>query len=320
MDSSETDVASLEALTAGLTNIFGREIHDWTPVQIVHREMNALASTFTSEIVHCRLPDGVERRVLCKYAGLPIHLAFGHRGGVAYEAAVYRDVLQSSRMSVPQYYGNFVDRGRECLVIEYLEGAQRSSRQRQPDLVLVSVGKWLAAFHAESMQREQIPASLTRYDTEYFRGWIERAIARARRTSHQLPWQDSFYERYLEAVQSVERERVIVHGEFYAGNILVRDGNVYPVDWESSAYAFGEIDLMSLVEGWKPEAVSACIQAYAQTRWPFGQPDEYERRMAMARAYWAFRWMGDALAEPDEERWDFHIEQVRSAATELGIS
>jgi fructosamine-3-kinase len=319
MGSSDAGVASLETLTTGLTSIFRRDNHDGSPVRIVHREMNALASTFSSEIVHCRLPDGAERRVLCKYAGLPVHLAFGHRGGVPYESMVYRDVLRSSSMSVAQYYGTFVDRGRECLVIEYLEGAERSSRQRQPDVMLVSVGQWLARFHAESVLRERIPAWLTRYSTEYFRGWIERAVERSRRIRHQLPWAESFYERYLDAVRSMEHDRVIVHGEFYAGNILVRDGIVYPVDWESSAYAFGEIDLMSLVEGWKQEAVNACVEAYARTRWPLGRPEEYERRMAVARAYWAFRWMGDALAEPDEERWDFHVEQVRSAATVLGI-
>src|SRR5438128_5539631 len=71
------------------------------PVTILSREKNFYASTFPSEVVTCRLADGQERRLLCKYAGGRNHNAHGHRGGVGYEADIYRRVLRPLGISVP---------------------------------------------------------------------------------------------------------------------------------------------------------------------------------------------------------------------------
>ena len=52
--------------------------------------------------------------------------------------------------------------------------------------------------------------------------------------------------------------RTVIHGEFYASNVLVAEGpagtRVAPVDWELAAVAPGAVDLAALVSGDWPEA------------------------------------------------------------------
>src|SRR5947208_9976074 len=64
------------------------------PVAVLLRRRNEYASTFPTEVVTCRLADGTERRLFCKYAAGRSQRDHGHRGDVAYEARVYRHLLQ----------------------------------------------------------------------------------------------------------------------------------------------------------------------------------------------------------------------------------
>src|SRR6266853_2114461 len=63
------------------------------PVTVVARKRPRYMSTFPNEIVTCQLADGSQRRLFCKYEAGQGHNAYGHRGGLAYEAGVYREVL-----------------------------------------------------------------------------------------------------------------------------------------------------------------------------------------------------------------------------------
>src|SRR5260370_39726713 len=71
---------------------------------VLKREPNRCARTFPSEIVTCRMADGSEQRLFCKYSDGQDNGDFGHRGGVAYEAEVYRQVLQPLQTSTPRFY------------------------------------------------------------------------------------------------------------------------------------------------------------------------------------------------------------------------
>src|SRR5436190_22704945 len=78
------------------------------PVAIVDRSPNWWASTFPSEVITCRLSSGKEYRLLCKFGSESgTRLAFGHRRGVAYEAAVYACVLQHLPLSSPRFFGTY---------------------------------------------------------------------------------------------------------------------------------------------------------------------------------------------------------------------
>ncbi len=95
---------------------------DGCPLTIVERQPQIYASSYPSEIVRCRFADGSERQILCKYATGLDHNTYGHRGGVAYEADVYRHVLEPLRTSTPRFYGSLAEvssRG-AWLLIEYI--------------------------------------------------------------------------------------------------------------------------------------------------------------------------------------------------------
>ncbi len=54
-----------------------------------------MMSTSPNEVVTCQWANDSKSRVFIKYEAGHSHDSFGHRGGVAYEAEVYRNLLQS---------------------------------------------------------------------------------------------------------------------------------------------------------------------------------------------------------------------------------
>jgi Phosphotransferase enzyme family len=108
----------------------------------------------------------------------------------------------------------------------------------------------------------------------------------------------------------------IIHGEYYPPNILWREEVIYPVDWESAAVAAGEIDLAALTEGWPPGFVEQCELEYQRARWPEGPPTGFERRLAAARLYLHFRWLG---SETDRAPSLWRFEQLRCEGERLGL-
>src|SRR5258708_39161945 len=96
-------------------------------IAILGRAPAVYVSTFFNEIVTCRLPDGSVRRLLAKRGGAHTAPTYGHRGGVPYEARVYRSVLEPLATSAPRFYGSEhdADTGETTLPIDYLENARR---------------------------------------------------------------------------------------------------------------------------------------------------------------------------------------------------
>ncbi len=92
--------------------------------------------------------------------------------------------------------------------------------------------------------------------------------------------------------------RTVIHGEFYASNVLVAgdaaDPRVCPVDWELAAAAPGLIDLAALVSGgW-----SDGDRERDRRRLPLrGRPGAFSaRQLDLARLQLAVQWLG--WAEP----------------------
>src|SRR5690606_25761056 len=109
-------------LAAGLAAVFGVR-----PDELVfERRRNPRASTFPSEFVDCRLPDGRRLELCCKYGADETDGSHGHRGNAAYEGAVYRLLMRRGLAGVPRLYGMFAEEqtGRTWLVLERVPGVR----------------------------------------------------------------------------------------------------------------------------------------------------------------------------------------------------
>jgi len=305
----------LLSLTAGLNTVIGGR-----RLTIVDRTPVPLASTYPSEIVTCRIQESGEFKVYCKYFGGLSYESYGHRGGVVYEAEVYRRLLGSLPVSVPTFYGTYQDRANAetWLILEYLENTLRLGKSPQPESML-RAARWIGRFHKISEPRVSSAVSvLNSYTVDYYLGWVRRTLHFARSLHARFPWLQVLCENAGEiAAVLVTPQPTIIHGEYYPHNILVRGDQIYPIDWESAAIGAGEIDLATLTEAWPTEIAQQCEREYQAARWPEEPPADFERRLAAARAYLCFRWLGD------QPEWTLHdadyFEQLRAAGEELGI-
>ena len=99
----------------------------------------------------------------------------------------------------------------------------------------------------------------------------------------------------------------------------MRDGVIYPVDWESAAVGPGEIDLASLTEEWPAETVRRCRARYVADRWPEGEPADFDRTLKAAQMYLHFRWLGNRAQWTQAPRQRGTFERIKVLATELGV-
>ena len=162
---------NLQTLTVGLTSVLRSHGSTSNQVTILRRQLNIYATSFPSEIVTCRVDDGSELRLFCKYAAGHSHNAYGHRGGVAYEAAVYRHLLQPSRAPTPTFYGSHTDisTGATWLILEHLDNTLRVSHTPEPAASMSVAARWIGQFHGIAKEHfSNTPMSfLNRYDAEY---------------------------------------------------------------------------------------------------------------------------------------------------------
>ena len=310
-------VPDLETLRDGILSVLGG--HDGTI--LLQRKPNHRASTFASEIVTCRMADGVQRRLFCKYAKAHQghEAAYGYWNDIAYEAEVYRRILQPSGASTPNFYGAYKEAatGREWLVIEYLEECLPVSKG--PSGAMALAARWVGQFHAAHQSPLKSFPFLSTYDAEYYAGWARRTLLFADQLKQRFPWLATVCERFEELIDRlVGAPQTIIHGEYYPCNILYCHGRIHPVDWETTAIAAGEIDLAALTDGWPPEITRQCELKYRRARWPRGAHANFEQTLGAARLYVHFRWLG---WQPDwtieQESWRF--KRIRAVAEGLGL-
>jgi len=279
----------------GLSSIFAEKAD--CQFTVLAREATAYESTYPVEIVTCQFNDGDKLRLLCKYSAGIDHNSYGHRGGVRYEVEVYRNVLKPIGCSTPRFYGYYTDPNNEntWLVIEYIDNCQRLSWGPIPQ-ILVDAARWLANFHVacEVLLSSNPPLGLNTYDRAYYIGWTHRASQFAGPLHGHFPWFKTLcnhFEKFSDAL--LEAPQTVIHGEFYPQNVLIRNGIISPIDWESAAVAAGQIDLSTLTEGYPEDIVTECELAYQQARWPDGIPAGSGCMLDAARIYMHLRWLGD---------------------------
>jgi hypothetical protein len=285
-------------------------------LSVENREVT-IEGTFPKEIVTCRLADGSEARLFCKYAAGHEHNAHGHRGGVELETAVYRDLLTPLAVTVPALRGIHKDaaRGEIWLVLDFLDDSVRVKKSTDPRSMSMAAS-WIGSFHARATP-ENVIEELLAYDTSYYRLWSTRAWNHCSHLKSHYPWLRDVCDRIDDIADVLMgAPPTIIHGEYYAKNILYRDGIIYPVDWESAALASGEIDLASLTEAWPEDWANEMESAYVQARWPNGAPAAFPRVYDAAQVYLQLRWLGD---RPESVTQDWRFGLLRRAAARLDL-
>ena len=306
-----------DALAAFISTILEKGTHT-NGVQLLGRDRSRGFSTMTNEVVSCRLSDGTELRVLCKYGPGNAHPGFGHRRGLENEIRIYREHLSRLALSTPHFWGSQFDAasGEHWLAIEYVPGGLTLTRGPQPETLIAAAG-WLADFHARSLALmvDRSSSDFIEYDAPYFEGWGVRMREFAEPLVQSYPWLEQLCDGYALLVpRMLLLPQTLIHGEYTPQNVLLRNGApvsskametasfpggvpLAPVDWESAAISFGEIDLAFLLDGkWSEELQKTCIAEYTRRRFGTGAPEDFDDRYRMAQLYSHLRWLGDRSA------------------------
>ena len=245
------------------------------------------------------------------------------------EPAVYAELLAPAALGTPRYYGSLAEpeAGRHWLFVEWVEG--RELYQVGERELWEAAAAWLGTMHRRLAEQLDCGEDirLLDYDRLHYRRWIDRALAFAgapgqpQARLRSLEWLAPHYEAAGEELLALPR--TIIHGEFYASNVLVAgdsaEPRVAPVDWELAARAPGVVDLAALVSGgWSKEDREAIAAAYRITAGPFSPSP---RELALARLILAIQWLGWAPPEwepPEGQRHDWLAEAV-AIAEGLGL-
>jgi aminoglycoside phosphotransferase (APT) family kinase protein len=186
--------------------------------------------------------------------------------------------------------------------------------------------RWLARMHSElgnDLERQAASGHLLDHDAGFYRRWIERAREFSRAPGQPasrargVDWLAERHESVVEALLSLPR--TVIHGEFYASNVLVAPDTapprVAPVDWELAAVGPGLSDLAALVSGnWADEDRRALAAAY-------GLAGSSLRDLDFARLQLAIQWLGWAPPEwapPRGQRQDW-LGEALALAEGLGL-
>lgn len=298
---------------------------------VVRRRPSEHRTSFPLEVLELTLEDGAPLRLAFKQLGWD---ALDPEGRLAKprflhdprrERAVYASVLPAAPPGPPRFYGSMVDpqAGRHWLFVEWVEG--RELYQVGDRRLWESAARWLGEAHlalAEDLELHRERGHLLDYDEAYYRRWLERATEFARsgdeptRRAKALAWLAGRYGGVVEAL--LEMPKTVIHGEFYASNVLVAGDapapRVSPVDWELAATAPGLVDLAALVSGgWGDGDREAIVSAY---RSAVGPAAFSARQLDLARLHLAVQWLGWAppsWVPPEGQRQDWLGEAVALA-------
>jgi hypothetical protein len=290
--------------------------------RILERRPNGGASTFPSEILHCRTEAGREFYVLVKHTRrTSSHVTTSHRRGIGYEAAVYRHVLSALTVGAPAVYA-FEDGPDGWLAVELLDRALPLDASPDPTAALKLAAAWAGRLHATAAGPPAVRELefLIRYDSEYYLRWAAQTFEYAGAWRDRLPWLNALLTAVPAAVDELlAQPATVIHGEFTPPNVLVQDGRVHPVDWESAAVAIGEIDIAALTDKWPLDAARAAESAYGAARWPAGADIAFQKRLDLARLYWDLRWLGDRPEWTRSEKVRARLEHLRATGRRLGL-
>jgi hypothetical protein len=334
---------SLEASTAELRSTLERVLSEalGRPVGVseLHCRPSPYRTSFGLDEVDATLDTEERLELMLKDLGWKGLTTAGRNAKPAFlydplrEIAVYRSMLGPADLGAPRYYGSVVDpeRDRYWLFMERVAGRelyQVGELERWEQ-----AARWLGVMHsrlAADVDELTQEASLVRNDRDYYRIWIDRALefaggSRTRASEHPgLAWLAARYDDVVDRL--VTLPVTVIHGEFYASNVLVGDGGrVAPVDWEVAAAGPGLVDVAALTTGWDAPERRALERAYEDELRTSGDPQTFSADLTEAldlcRLHLAVRWLGWAPPDwspPQEHRRDW-LEEALALAEQLRV-
>lgn len=237
------------------------------------------------------------------------------------EIEAYREILVPERVTTPAFYGAVVgdSTGRQWLFLERVRGHEL---WREGDFsIWEEAARWLARVHgrlstvsADKARR----ARLLRYDSGLLSRWPARAAALGR-LDGALAALPARYGEIVERLASLPR--TVIHGEFYASNVMVREAGreICPLDWELAGWGPGLIDLAALASGaWSDEQRHSLALAYHAELAPASRPPLGDMLVSLdcCRLHLAVQWLGWARdwSPPPEHAQDWRAEATALSA------
>jgi aminoglycoside phosphotransferase (APT) family kinase protein len=273
------DTATLRPLLqARLADHFGRS----RAIEAIDRRFCPYSSSFRLDELDVRLSDGSTVALMVKDLSPESMSECARRVRPPFmleptrEISAYRWLLPHAPAGTAAVYGAVSDAaaGRHWLFLERVPGSQLS--QVGTFATWERAAAWIARFHT-SFATDDVASLAGRtgsvaYGEDFYWCWMERARCFARRHAVNHRDIDALARRYERVVKRLARlPRTLIHGEFFACNVVVDPGGVVPrvcpVDWEMSAVGPGLIDLAALAAGWAEPRQRALARAYlAATR------------------------------------------------------
>lgn len=290
-------------------------------LRMLARRPNAYTSSSRSEIVTIAADPGMRHDFLVKYDRPGGDPAPSCRHGIDYCARVYQAIVAAMPLPHLRAFGTISvgSSGVAALVVEHLDQAFRVGEAPEVSGIL-SAAEWCGCFHRWAESRLDNPdlEFIVRYDLGYYRAWLDRAGRLAAAGGCDAAWLDRACAAFDDLAPTLATApTTIIHGEMSPQNVLWRNGEIYPVDWESAAIGPGEIDLAALLFGWPEETVARCIEAYWDAR-GVPQPADFPTRWAATTLYTALRWLPPPTGR-DDPRFSLALDRLRQAAESLGV-
>lgn len=227
------------------------------------------------------------------------------REGVEYEAMVYNQILKNSSLSTPTFYGYAKEKNDDILLLGFLENGILI-KHADPNAFSLAA-KWIANFH-QTFDGIQF-SFLKRLDQNYFLKWVDKVDA-ITENANDLEWLRKLTRYYRNNVHLLlDQPQSIIHGEFYGKNILIKDDQIYPLDWEACAIGPPEIDVAALMDGKYDERAELAKMSYMATRFPGGVPADFEKKLTLAELYFKLRWIAEWVNDVETLRLWFTDKQ-----------
>ena len=214
------------------------------------------------------------------------------------EPSVYRSILAGAGLGTAELFAEHADprTGDAWLLLEKVAGRELYQ--------FGDLGPWQqAARWLVALGRCPVPPTererLVSYDEEWFTRWPDRARASmASATPHDRRRLAEVLDRYAPVVSTLAAlPRGLVHGEFYASNILVdvAADRVCAVDWEMAGIGSPLLDLAALVSGgWTDDQRADVALAYLDEL-PAGErpaTDTFLTELDLCRLHLCIQWLG----------------------------
>jgi thiamine kinase-like enzyme len=295
--------------------------------RVVTRTPNSFSSTFPTEIVTCRIGSEPLLGLFCKHFHSHLGQQFGKGARPFHEIEVYEHILAKIPWPTPEFLGSWIsDDAREgLLVLEYLDKSRRLGHTRDYDNGLEDAATWIGNFHrhASVMVSQPQLGFLRKAGAQSYRDLLARMMSNRGLQSERPAWLGRLSDVFQLVTGILEdADLTVIHGEYYPKNVLVHEGRIVPVDWETASLGMGEMDLATLVDGW-PRAMDRCVTAYAAARGFSAGDHRFRERLAVGQILVNIYWLGyssGGTADPQQvAKATRRLDQLRLAAEQLGV-